>query len=145
MKRTVLIILLCMFATTAFAKVEVIKTDEGEQAILGENERLTVFKDSPIAEGDYICIYLDSSQLDSEGHNKLEWYSLDKIDKHYVKIGITTAKIRLPSYIIEDEEISEISVPLGGFTVPAGTFSAKGVKIRITVTDPEHISAEIMD
>ncbi|MGB2600836.1 MAG: hypothetical protein WBD00_07565 [Candidatus Omnitrophota bacterium] len=145
MKKTVLVILLCLFAATAFAKVEIIKTDEGEQAVFDENKRLTVFKDSPIAEGDYICVYLDSSELDSKGHNKLEWYSLDKIDKHYLKIGITKANIRLPSYILEEEEKSEISVPLGGFTTPTGTLAAQGVKIKITVTDPQHISAEIVN
>ncbi|MBD3425799.1 MAG: hypothetical protein GF409_01050 [Candidatus Omnitrophica bacterium] len=146
MKKITILLVFCLFvAASSYAQVEIIKTEEGDQAIISENKRLTVFKDSPISEGDYICVYLDSSLLEEEGYNIIEYYILNKIDKHYVTVGMTKAKIQLPLYLITDEEYSESSVPLGGFTVSTGTFLARGIKIKITVTDAEHITAEILD
>ncbi|MBD3296193.1 MAG: hypothetical protein GF392_02355 [Candidatus Omnitrophica bacterium] len=121
---------------------EMVDSDEGQQVIFTPEKRLTVFSDQAVTVGHPVCVYLDSSLLESEGYNLLEWYYLEKIDKHYLEIRISKARLLLPAYILRDETSRIVSVPLSGLTTSVGTYRVHGVKIRITVEDEEKAGVE---
>jgi len=143
-KMSFFLVFLLLTAGISAAQDNVIDSPEGQQVVLGEHKRLTVFSDDTIAEGDPICIYLDSSPLEDKGYNLMEWYYLEKIDKHYIDIRKSTGKLRLPEYILDDEEDSTISVPLSGIRDGKGSFAAHGSNIHVTVTGEDSIKAELL-
>jgi hypothetical protein len=149
MFRTLLLICLILAgfpATPAFgSEPEMIDSDEGQQVIFSPEKRLTVFSDQPVAPGDPICVFLDSSFLDSEGYNLLEWYYLKRIDKHYLEIRISKARLLLPAYMIRNETSETLSVPLSGLTTSVGSFEVHDVKLRITVGDEGKARVKALD
>ncbi len=144
MKKAVLMFILCILPSVSFAEYRVVTADEGQQAILDDDRRLTVFQDAPIEIDDPICVFMDSSKLKTKGLDNVEWYHLKKISDDVVIVEVYKYSLKLPSYIAENEKTIEQAVPIKGPAKKSGILKVHGIKIRLTVGSPARISAEIL-
>ncbi|MEA3489376.1 MAG: hypothetical protein U9R44_03415 [Candidatus Omnitrophota bacterium] len=145
MKKIISILLISLIPVSAFAQYKVITSDEGQQVVLDDNRRLTVFMDEPIDIGDPICVYLDTSELDTRGYDKVEWYYLREYGLNEVLIQMKSSELRLPTFVNVNEKVSILSVPLTADPKRSGTFIVHGVEIKVTIEQSGHISAEIVN
>lgn len=145
MKKYIFAVLACVLSFTsshAFAEREVLSSDEGQQVVFSDTKNLTIFKDSPIGVGEQFGGYFDSSELEAKGYDKIEWYYLKNAQADSVEIETLKYNLKLPAYVSENEERSTVIVKLSG-SVPSGIFTVHDVNIRVTLTDPNHITVEI--
>ena len=145
MKIPVFLLLLCLLPVASFAQYQVITSEEGQQAILGENKRLTVFRDEPVEIDNPICVFLDSSKLESKGIDKVEWYHLKAISQKDVTVEMYKYDLQLPSYVSINEKTTSLTIPVKGTHKRAGKLFIHGVKVNLTVIAPGRITAEILE
>lgn len=129
-------------AAPAFADYKVLNSEEGQQVVFSDTKTLTIFRDSPIGVDAQLGGYFDSSDLETKGYDKLEWYSLKNAGTDSVEIETLKYDLRLPAYVSENEERSSVLVKLSGDT-PSGIFRVHDINILITLTDTGHITVEI--
>lgn len=129
--------------SSAFAEYTVVDGEAGQQAVLSDTRNVTVFRDTPITAGGQIGAYFDSSALETEGIDRIEWYYLKRIGYKEVVLETLKYDLKLPSYVSENEKRSETTVKLPDSGGLSGIFVTHDVKIRVTVTDASHVQAEI--
>jgi hypothetical protein len=147
MRKHIFAAALCVLSFTslqAFAGYKVLTSDEGQQVVFSDTKTLTIFKDSPIGVGEQLGGYFDSSELETKGYDKLEWYYLKSIKADTVEIETLTYDLRLPVYVSDNEKRYSETVRFADGT-SSGTFTVHDVKITVTLADPGHITVEILE
>ena len=145
MKKLLIFLILFLLSATVSNSLEVKRTPEGEQVVLDEYRALTVFQDEAIGVDDIICAYLDSSNLEKEGFNSMEWYYLRSVEAAGVTIELDKLDLKIPSFAGTNEDVSTFTVPIKGKTEKTGTFKIHGINIVITVSSDGKLSAKIVE
>lgn len=145
MKKIIFTMILSALASAlSFAEeIKIISSEVGQQALIDERRVLTVFRDAPVEIDGQIGAYFDSSELETMGHDKLEWYYLRGFGDKAVTVETYKYDLKLPAYVSQNEERSNTFVQLSDEGGTSGIFTAHNIKIRLRLVDKKHISAEI--
>lgn len=145
-KTTVMILMLSLFPPLAASSLDIriIDGETEQQAIVGERQRLTVFKGVSVGLNAPIAVFFDSSKLETGGYDHVEWYYLKGTGRDAIAVEHYRYDLLFPGYITENEERDILMVPLSGPHPSQGTFSANGITVRVTMVSDKEWTAEIV-